>query len=1010
MNALDPSRELRRVALLAVVCGLPFRPAAAQCPPPNSPITVTVQFSEAHAIDDAEGLFAGDPELYLVVNLTSNADVQSCTLGPRGSSRTMSGPLGCSIQVLSPYPAITGAIQLWDQDGGLGGDDTLLDLTSTAGSTLNFSYDPLCERVRDDAEAGDVPGCGAGATAATCSGAVFRTIAGTDGPRGRVTFRITSNNDVVNPTGDLRIENVELIQVTPDATALAHNKPTMIRFDVRSTYNVPQAGVVVNGTATDELGNVFSHTRPVDVPACGVTRVDLFDAGWNGPGSPAGFRPQAGPNSPPLALTASATVDPGHVIEPCAPPTLCQTLCYVLNNTAAIAGIPVKPVIRPTIAFQPFLATSETAGTDGDANDAEATRVAATPYMTDLYPTDLVTTFTLNEPMMFDTTIGAPHLTLAAMDLPALLAGGFDRLAGVVKDGFFMEHFIAPWDAAIGASAGNFAPRVVILESPATAVSSEVVAHEIGHTWGLSEAPCPIAFPASIWQCEDEYNFCPSGAGGQCSGPLQDGVTSRGFWISQWRDMDNAWCVMGRSGKDVAGGPPSRWIHGGDYNHLLDRFKTESDPDLLWMRIHLDKGQQGSFFREDVSRVTGTPDILSEIGGGNPDPGQVTTSVVFRDQAGVMLDRVNFTPESVDTDGDERDDEFGIPDQEMPSETADLAVALALPAGTRSMDLVRREFVPGLGLQETTTDTLVLPQTPVAIALEHPLSSVRVHPGDLIPIRWHDAGVLAPSSARLSYVFVSPDNGARWMPIAARMPGDEFLWRAHTDARYLVRVFATGGFNVSDVRGESDLDGDGCGDSHDPSPTSPNPDGDGDGVATVCDNCPTVPNAVQQDADHDAVGDACDNCPTVANATQADADGDGHGDACDCAPTTAGSWAVPAEVAGLVVEKGSGGADVVVLSWGSLAAQAGPSVRYDQLTGTLGSLLATAGFSGASCLGNDATTTSVSTAQSWPPASGAYGYWYLARGQDSCGRGTYGDATPVPDPRDPLDGSGSPCP
>lgn len=1008
MNTREGLRGTRLGLISVIVSAMAALPSAAQCPPPNAPIQVTVQVSEAHAVDDAEGLFAGDPELYLVVNLTSNAGAQSCTMGPRGTSRTLSGPLGCSIQVAAPYPPVTVSVQLWDQDGGLGGDDTLLDLTSTDGRTLDFSYDPLCEKVRDAAEAGDVPGCGAGAMSATCSGQVFRAISGTDGPRGRVTFRVVSSMDVVNPTGDVRIENLEIIQVTPDATALADNKPAMIRFDVRSTYNVPQAGVVVTGTATDEAGNVFTHTRSVDLPACTVTRVNLFEAGWNGPGSPAGFRPQAGPASPPLALTASATVDPGHILEPCFPESLCQTLCYAVNNTAAYAGIPVKPMIEPTLAFQPFAATSETAATDGDANDAEATRAASTPYVNDLYPTDLVTTFTLAETLSFDTTIGAPHLTLAMLDLPALLAGGFDRLVGVVKDGFFAEHFLDPWDGAIGASAGLFAPRVVILESQATAVSSEVVAHELGHTWGLSEAPCPIAFPASIWQCEDEYNFCPSGAGGQCPGALQDGVTSRGFWISQWRDMDNAWCVMGGSSKDAPGGPPSRWIHGGDYNHLIDRFKTEADPELLWMRIHLAKGRQGSFFRDDISRVTGTPDILSENGGGNPDPSDATTSVVFRDPAGVMLDRVNFTPESVDTDGDERDDSFGVPELELPESTVDMAVALALPAGTRSLDLVRREFVPGVGLQETTTDSFFLPQAPVAIALDHPPSSVRVHPDDLIPIRWHDAGALTAS--RLSYVFVSPDNGARWIPIAARIAGSDYTWRARTDGRYLVRVFATGGYNVSDVRGESDVDGDGCGNSHDPSPTSPNPDGDGDGIATVCDNCPTLPNPVQQDGDHDTIGDACDNCPTVANATQADADADGHGDACDCAPTSSGSWAVPAEVQGLTLARGTGGPGVVVLSWQSLSAQAGPAVHYDVVTGTLGSLRSTGGFSGATCLGNDATTPSLTATQSWPPTATAYGYWYLVRGQNPCGRGTYGDGSPSPDPRDPLDGTGSPCP
>jgi hypothetical protein len=225
-----------------------------------------------------------------------------------------------------------------------------------------------------------------------------------------------------------------------------------------------------------------------------------------------------------------------------------------------------------------------------------------------------------------------------------------------------------------------------------------------------------------------------------------------------------------------------------------------------------------------------------------------------------------------------------------------------------------------------------------------------------------------------------------------------------------VRVFATGGFNTADVRGESDLDGDGCGNSHDPSPTVPNPDGDGDGVATVCDNCPAVSNPVQQDTDHDAIGDACDNCLAVANATQADADADGHGDACDCKPTDAGAWANPAETGGVSVAKSPTALSQVSVSWSSQAAQAGPAVRYDVLTGLVSSLRSTGGFTGASCFGNDVTLPSYMSTQSWPPPSGAYGYWYLVRGQNSCARGTYGNATPTPDPRDPLDGTASPCP
>jgi hypothetical protein len=294
---------------------------------------------------------------------------------------------------------------------------------------------------------------------------------------------------------------------------------------------------------------------------------------------------------------------------------------------------------------------------------------------------------------------------------------------------------------------------------------------------------------------------------------------------------------------------------------------------------------------------------------------------------------------------------------------------------------------------------------------------VRVHPGDLIPIEWRfplgfAAGTESPQAlSKLSYVLISPDNGVHWIPLAGRVSGTRFDWRAKTNGRFLVRVFTTNGFNTDDARGEIDTDGDGCGNSHDPNPSMPNPDTDGDGIADVCDNCTTIPNPVQQNADGDVRGDACDNCPLVANDDQLDSDGDGHGNVCDCAPTSGTTWEKPVEGSGLAVGKSAtGGPAVVTLAWGSLAAQAGTSTRYDLLTGQLGALRSNGNFTGVACLGNDATSTTLMTTQAWPPTVTALGYYYLVRGQNSCGNGSYGDATIAPDPRDPLDGSASPCP
>ena len=59
-----------------------------------------------------------------------------------------------------------------------------------------------------------------------------------------------------------------------------------------------------------------------------------------------------------------------------------------------------------------------------------------------------------------------------------------------------------------------------------------------------------------------------------------------------------------------------------------------------------------------------------------------------------------------------------------------------------------------------------------------------------------------------------------------------------------------------------------------------NEDDDLDTIASLLDNCPTVPNADQSDVDGDFVGDSCDNCPTTSNPDQTDSDGNGSGDAC----------------------------------------------------------------------------------------------------------------------------------
>lgn len=996
--------------------------ALAQCRDETEPFPVTLTVDRVRAIDDTEGCCGGSPELFVKVFVEG---VLTCTLGPEGSGRSYEPSSACNFTIPPPYSTTSIELQLWDDDDGLGLGDDLLDISPVAGAGLDFLYNPRCNRVTDDAEAGEIRNCPAGSTSLTCSGAQHEATGNGDvgDGRGYVAFHVEATNGDSPFNDDLVVSGLQIVQVTPNPDALVHDKPTMLRALLSNNYSI-DLDVPVVADVFDELGNAFHDQRTVFVEACGSASLDLYAPGWDVPtGTTWGFRPQAGPETPPAFLDARVVADPNHLIDTCG--TDCATKCAILNNAEGKNNIPIKRMKDLSVLFQPVAQTDPCdPDTSGTFADADATRVAATPYMRELIPAQNLSTDATAEVLTLpdDDIVNIPHVSLAEADLYGVLAEGYDRVIGVVKTDYFECHYRDAWVRATGASLGDYGPRLVLAETESGAVSSEVATHELAHTFGLSEAACPLDGLFSIFNCEDEYRWCPVGSGGACS-PLS-GVLTKGFRLSTGESKDGWSCLMGDSSPDD-GVDPDDWLCGADYNHLVARLKNEADPEVLWLRMHFGRGRVGSFYRDDASRIPqGVPDVLSENSGGSPDPAGDTTSLVFKNGAGGVLDRVHFTPESVDTDGDRRDDSFLPPDEGLPQSGVDMAMVVALPPGTATIDMLRRECVGGAGeecdggaVQTATTDTLVVPVELVVAELVHPLSSIRVHPGNLVPIEWRFPLGLAGGKestealSKLSYVLVSPDNGGHWIPIAGRISGTQYLWQARTDGRFLVRVFATNGFQTGDARGESDLDGDGCGDSHDPSPTFPNPDSDGDGIADVCDNCAATPNAVQQDFDGDGRGDVCDNCPFVANATQADSDGDGHGNACDCAATNASVWEIPAEAAGLLSGKvATGGASTVTVSWSSLASQAGTSIRYDLTTGLLGPLRTNQSFVGATCLGNDLTTPSLTTTQSWPPGSGAYGYYYLVRGQNACGNGTYGDGSVTPDPRDLLDGSGSPCP
>jgi hypothetical protein len=226
---------------------------------------------------------------------------------------------------------------------------------------------------------------------------------------------------------------------------------------------------------------------------------------------------------------------------------------------------------------------------------------------------------------------------------------------------------------------------------------------------------------------------------------------------------------------------------------------------------------------------------------------------------------------------------------------------------------------------------------------------------------------------------------------------------------------------------QEDLDGDGMGDACDPCPADDDNDIDGDGVCGDTDNCVQTPNSTQADSDGDGPGDACDNCPMDVNSGQEDDDGDGvgnicdtcpadpdndadgdgecadtdncpddpnpgqedddgdlAGDACDCRPTDPSVQTIPPEALDLLFSRAG---SMTTLGWGSL----GAGVVYDVVGGTTADLRATGNVDDSGCLAEDVAQTTWDDTQ--PEPSAGAGYYYLLRGENVCGNGSYGSSS-----------------
>lgn len=123
----------------------------------------------------------------------------------------------------------------------------------------------------------------------------------------------------------------------------------------------------------------------------------------------------------------------------------------------------------------------------------------------------------------------------------------------------------------------------------------------------------------------------------------------------------------------------------------------------------------------------------------------------------------------------------------------------------------------------------------------------------------------------------------------------------------------------------------------------------------------------------------------------------------DCAPADPGVFAAPPRVLGLSVTHGDASD---ALAWNDLDPVAGPDTTYDVVIGSVQELRGSGNFLGALC-GAAALPSASTTLPTLDPAPGEAVY-YIVRGRNACGDGTYAEGWDAPGPRAYLD-TNSPC-
>jgi len=353
---------------------------------------------------------------------------------------------------------------------------------------------------------------------------------------------------------DLSLVNLEPVQVVYGASALVTNKPTLLRADIRNSFeNEITASIKITWDDISEIEQLLIpplKTTTYHLPSNGIFKFET-----------------AGTHS------VSATIDSDELLVESDETNNYQSLSVAVKNTKELK-ILYRGVNFPWESGQP------------DQSSIQRMNSESSRFINITYPISELSNTTGNSPYVISGLSLIPRLgvvfTLWDLTLQAVLTGN-DVVVGDVRKDFFWDHTL--WTGLSGGTVGLTIPsftKAALVEQGYWTTT----AHEVGHLNGL---------PLGV---EEEY--------GQQPYPRDIGNWASGYSVVE-RELLETYCFMGSSASEMF----DRWIENKDYEHLLTRFKEGPDPQILFVGgIVFNNGTVNLF--PWYTMPYGTPDLSEE--------------------------------------------------------------------------------------------------------------------------------------------------------------------------------------------------------------------------------------------------------------------------------------------------------------------------------------------------------------------------------------------------------------